>query len=95
MSAFIKHLVKNKLKQVTPDELLHYAKEYGFSISREQAIQISNYLKNNSFDPFKSADRQQMLRDLAAITDLQTAQKANQLMIEIVKQYGLEHLFEN
>lgn len=95
MSAFIKQLVKNKLKQVTPNELLHYGKEYGFTITKDQAAEITNYLKNHSLDPFKHKDRQQMLRDLAAITDVQTAQKANKLMIEIVKSYGLEHLFED
>jgi len=95
MSSFIKQLVKSKLKQVTPDELLHYAKEYGFTLTRGQAEKIAVYLKEHQFDPFHNRDRKQMLEDLAKITDVHTARQANSLLIEIVKEYGLEHLFED
>jgi post-segregation antitoxin (ccd killing protein) len=95
MSSFIKQLVRNKLKQVTPDELLHYAKEYHFDITRQQAEKIAAYLKQQPLDPFQNSDRKRMLEDLAKITDVHTARQANSLMVEIVKEYGLEHLFED
>jgi len=94
MSAFIKQMVKNKLKQVTPDELLYYGKQYGFSLSKHQAVQITNYLSEQSLDPFREKDLHRMLRELAVITDVQTAKKANKLLNELIKSYGLEHLFE-
>ncbi|WP_156290715.1 DUF2624 domain-containing protein [Oceanobacillus salinisoli] len=94
MSIFIKELVKKKLKQITPDELQFYAKQYGFSISRQQAMQISNYLKQSTVDPFKLKDRERMFRELARITDLQTAKEARSLLDEVIKSYGLENLFE-
>ncbi|WP_085991891.1 DUF2624 family protein [Oceanobacillus senegalensis] len=94
MSIFIKELVKNKLKQINSDELLFYGRQYGFSISRQQAQQISKYLKQNSLDPFKLKDREKMFQELAHITDINTAKEARNLLDEIIRSYGLQHLFE-
>ncbi|RKQ37806.1 DUF2624 domain-containing protein [Oceanobacillus halophilus] len=95
MSIFIKELVRKKLKQISSEELMFYSKQYGFSLSKHQAMQISNYLnQNSSVDPFKFNDREKMLRELARITDIETAQQARKLLDEVIKSYGLEHLFE-
>jgi hypothetical protein len=94
MSIFIKEFVSKKLKHVSAEELLHYGKEYGFSISKTEAEQITDYLKNNSVDPFHSDGRRKMLKELARITDVKTAKKAQKLFHQIIKSYGLEHLLE-
>lgn len=93
MSLFIKEFAKRKLKQLNHADLLKYSAEYGFSITDKQADHIVNYLRNNDFDPFKARERERMLEDLAQITDTETAEKANQLFNELIKSYGLEHLF--
>ncbi|TMN20982.1 DUF2624 family protein [Lentibacillus cibarius] len=93
MSAFIKQLVTNKLKQLSSDELLYYAHEYNFSITRKQANAITTYLQSHSIDPFSSDDRSKMFRELARITDRDTANKAQLLFQETIKAYGLEYLF--
>lgn len=94
MSIFIKEFVAKKLKQVSTEELLHYGKEYGFSLSKAEAKQITNYLKTNSVDPFQKDGRRKMLKELARITDVETAKKAQKLFHELIKSYGLEHLLE-
>ncbi|RYG74714.1 DUF2624 domain-containing protein [Lentibacillus lipolyticus] len=93
MSSFIKQLVTSKLKQLSPDELLHYAHEYNFSISRKQANAITSYLESHTVDPFSSSSRKKMFQELARITDRNTAIKAEKLFKETIKAYGLEHLF--
>lgn len=93
MSIFIKELVKNKLKQLSDEELLYYGKQYGFSLSRTESQQIVNYLKQNTIDPFNVNDRNKMLNELARITNTETAKKAEKLFKEIIKSYGLDHLF--
>lgn len=94
MSFFIKELVKNKLKQITSDELLHYANNYNFSITNKQAQQITQFLKNNKLDPFKKRDREQMFNQLEYITDKQTSDNARVLLEHIIKTNGLEYLFD-
>lgn len=94
MSFIIKELVRRKLKLITPDEILMYSKDYGFSITNIQAQQISKYLSQYNGDPFKHRDREAMFQELANITDTRTAQAARSLLNELVKSYGLEHLFE-
>ncbi|MFD2759438.1 DUF2624 domain-containing protein [Lentibacillus juripiscarius] len=93
MSSFIKQFVKTKMKQLSADELLHYAHEYNFSISRKQANAITSYLQTHTVDPFSSRSRKKMFRELARITDENTAKKAEKLFQETIKAYGLEHLF--
>ncbi|GAA0441019.1 MAG: DUF2624 domain-containing protein [Bacillota bacterium] len=94
MSNFIKEMIRRKLAQLTAPELLHYSNQYGFSLSNNEAQQIITYLKKNNVDPFSSHGREKMLRDLALITDQATAKKAQKLFNELIKSYGLGHLFE-
>lgn len=93
MSIFIKEIVKRKLKQITKDELLVYSKQYGISISEEEANDMIIYIRNNQLDPFNSNHRQRMFADLAEITNKNTAFQAEKLLKEIIRTYGFEHLF--
>ncbi|WP_373892828.1 DUF2624 domain-containing protein [Virgibacillus natechei] len=93
MSNFIKELVRNKLKQLSPDELLQYGKQYGFSLSQSEAQEITAHLKSDSIDPFRAADREKMFRELARITNVDTAKKARLLFNELIKSYGVDYLF--
>ncbi|CEI84158.1 hypothetical protein BN997_04100 [Oceanobacillus oncorhynchi] len=95
MSFFIKEMIKNKLRKLTPDEILHYSAEYGFAITRTQADQIVHYLRTSAPNPFDQADRDRFMMELTKITDQKTAAAAQQLMDEVIKSYGMEHLFEN
>ncbi|WP_096270603.1 DUF2624 domain-containing protein [Paucisalibacillus globulus] len=93
MSIFIKQMIINKMRQITPEDILIYSQKYGFVISQEQAIEISNYVRRKKLNPFDKREREKMLRDLSEITDRNTAIKANKLFYELIKSYGLEHLF--
>ncbi|MFC4558833.1 DUF2624 domain-containing protein [Virgibacillus kekensis] len=93
MTNFIKDMAAKKIKQLSPDDLLHYSKQYGFSISKQQAEQITSYLKTSKADIFNNRQREKMFKDLAKITDAETARKAKKLFNELIRTYGLEHLF--
>ncbi|MEW9675785.1 DUF2624 domain-containing protein [Lentibacillus sp. L22] len=93
MSTFIKDFILQKLSRLTSEELYTYSKQYGFSITNQQAKAVTKYLKTHTVDPFSADGRADMLQELAKITDLETAKKAQKLFNEIVKSYGLESLF--
>lgn len=93
MSKMMKEIIANKLKQISPEELLYYSKQYGFFLTPREAKQITDYLKNHPFDPFKESDRILFFKELTQITNINTTKKAQKLFGEIVKSYGIQSLF--
>lgn len=93
MSKIMKEIITKKLKQTSPEELLHYSKQYGFSLTSKEAKQITDYLKTHPFDPFKEKDRVIFFKQLTQITNINTTRKAQKLFGEIVKSYGIQSLF--
>jgi|SRR5690625_615580 len=93
MSIFLKQIVKQKIKKITYDDILFYSEQYGFSIDEQQAREMANYLTHHDLDPFDATDRKMMFQTLAQITDKKTAEEAEQLLFQLIKTYGLEHLF--
>ncbi|WP_163970017.1 DUF2624 domain-containing protein [Oceanobacillus halotolerans] len=94
MSQFVKEMINKKAKTLSVKEILEYSKKYDFHINQQEAKAIATYLKQHSIDPFDPNERAQMLKELARITDIQTAKKAQKLFFEIIKSYGLEHLLK-
>lgn len=94
MSYFIKEMVKTKLRQLTAGEILHYADQYGFSLTRDEATKIIHYIQTNDIDIFSKKGIDEAHDKIAAITNPQTAQKARALFEQLIKSYGLEHLFQ-
>lgn len=94
MSFFIKEIVKSRVRQLTVDELLHYAGQYGFSITRKEASHILHYLQTSDLDIFSKHAMDEAYVKIAEITDNQTANKAKLLFEQIVKSYGLEDYFK-
>ncbi|MFB4166492.1 DUF2624 domain-containing protein [Virgibacillus sp. JSM 102003] len=93
MSKLIKDLAIKKMKQLSPEELLHYSDQNGIYITRIQAKQIISYLQNHSVDPFNESGRHRMLQELSRITDQETAKKSEKLFQQLIRTYGLDHLF--
>lgn len=89
----LKDLIIRKLKNLSYDEILYYSQQYGFSLSEREALDIKNYLQTHGVNPFHEDGRLEMFQELAHITNVQTAKKAQQLFNEMIKSYGVEHLF--
>lgn len=94
MSQFLKDMIMRKLKELSEAELLHYAKQYGFSITQDEVRQIIHYLRHHPVDPFHAAGRLELLKALSQITNLETAKQAQALFTKMIQAYGLEHLFD-
>ncbi|MCF3941784.1 DUF2624 family protein [Oceanobacillus alkalisoli] len=94
MSFFIKEMVKTKLKQLTVKEMLYHADQYGFSLTKDEATEIIHYIQTNDIDIFSKKGIDDAHDKIAAITNPQTAHKARGLFEQLIKAYGLEHLFQ-
>ncbi|MFQ3542754.1 DUF2624 domain-containing protein [Halobacillus rhizosphaerae] len=80
-----------KLRQLTTQELLFYSQKYNIKISKSEAAQIIQALKQNKENPFDPEGRKRMLNQLAAITSKDTAKSVHQLLFKLAKEYGVEH----
>lgn len=89
----LQHLIIERLKNVSDNELMYYSERYGFSLTIDECQNISHYLNHLTLNPFIKADREKMFHDLTDLTNEQTAIKAKQLFKQLINQYGMSHLF--
>ncbi|ASS98835.1 MULTISPECIES: DUF2624 domain-containing protein [Geobacillus] len=78
-------LVKQKLKTITPEELVAYSREYGLPITASQAKQILHLARTNDINVFDPEERKKWVRELAKITSPDIARKANELFLKFVQ----------
>ncbi|MEK4028790.1 MULTISPECIES: DUF2624 family protein [Bacillaceae] len=77
---FLQHLINQKAQTMTGDELLKYAKGLDIPLRREEAEKIARRLQSQKVDLFNEYERANLLREIAAITNEQTAKKLNKLL---------------
>lgn len=93
MSQFLMELIKRRIKLITVEEVLSYSKQYDFSISRPEAIAIVNYLKTTPIESLQS--KKSLISNLEKLTTVSTAKKAEKLLNQFIKTYGLNYLFKD
>ena len=76
---FVQHLINQRAQMMTGDELLKYAKGLRIPLQKEEAEKIAGRLRRKKVDLFDDGERAQLLREIANITNEQTAKKLNQL----------------
>ncbi|GLY09979.1 DUF2624 family protein [Bacillus badius] len=77
---FLQHLINQKAQTITADELLNYAKGLDIPLKREEAEKVSSLLRRQKVNLFNEQARASLLREIAAITNEQTANKLNKLL---------------
>ncbi|GMB07603.1 uncharacterized protein DUF2624 [Thermolongibacillus altinsuensis] len=78
-------IVQQKIKSLTADELMTYGKEYGITLSKEEAIKIIELIRKETIDVFNAEERIKWIRELAKLTSPQIAKQANELLRQFVK----------
>jgi hypothetical protein len=84
MSIF-QNIINHKINTITAEELLKYADQYQISISRKEATQIAHFLKGKKVNIFNDGERSQLIKELAKITNIQTAKEVNRLLSSFTK----------
>lgn len=75
----IQKIVLQRLNQITANDLLRYAKQYGVSLTSNQATEVAKLMNGKNVNIFNDAERNQLLKQVEAITSKQTAQTVNDL----------------
>ena len=76
-------IVNQKLKTITPEELLAYGKKYNISVTKEQAQKVIILMKDNkNINIFNPEEKKQLLREIARVTSPQVARQLNNLFIK-------------
>lgn len=76
---FNSKIVLQRLNQITANDLLRYAKQYGVSLTSNQAVEVAKLMNGKNVNIFNDAERNRLLKQVEAITSKQTAQTVNDL----------------
>lgn len=79
---FIQAIVKQKLKQITPEQLLDLSSQYGIDLTANEANIVVKKLRNTHLNIFDEAQRKQLLDDLALLTSTETVEKAEKILLQ-------------
>jgi len=78
-------IVNHKINTITTEELLKYAKQFGVTISVNEAKQISSYLRGRQVDIFNKSERAKLLKEIERLTSPATAKAVSQLVTQFTK----------
>ena len=76
---FVKGLINSKVNQITADELLKYSEKVNIDLNRQQAEQLSVFLRGKNYDVFDHKVRAKIIRELASVVGPETAKEVNKL----------------
>lgn len=77
-------IVLQRLNQVTADEVLKYAKQYGIHVTRKQALEVEKLVKGKTSIFFNEEERNKLLKQVEAVTSKEAVQLLNQLFSQYV-----------
>lgn len=78
-------IVQHKMKSITANELMMYAKEYNVSLSQKDAETIIQMMREKTIDMFNEQARKNWIRELAHRTSPQLAKQANDFIRQFIQ----------
>ena len=86
MNSFIQQMVNQKVKQLTPNELIQYATMYNINITPEEARKIIRILKQEKqINIYDSKQHKKIIDKIANRINKDLAKKANELLQQFSK----------
>lgn len=79
-------IVNHKLKNITTDELIMYAKQYNITVTKDQAKDVIKLLKGKeNINIFNNEEKNQLLKEIARVTSPQVARQLNQIFMKFLR----------
>lgn len=79
------NIINHKINTITAEELLKYADQFNIEINRQQAAKIAAYLRGKNINIFDTAQRAQIVREIAKVAGPETAREVNKLFTQFTK----------
>jgi len=83
--AIFENIINHKIGSITTDELLKYASQFQISITKAQAEKIAGYLRGKKVNIFHDSERTELIKQIAKITNPETAREVNKLFVNFMK----------
>lgn len=83
--SIFENIINHKINTITTNELLKYANQFNISVNRTQATKIAEYLRGKQFNIFDNNQRITIVKEIAKVTSLGTAQEVNKLFNQFTK----------
>lgn len=80
------NIINHKINTITGEELVKYANQFNISVSLQQAKKIAEYLRGKNINIFDTAQRAQLVKQIAKAAGPETAREVNKLLIQLTKQ---------
>ncbi|MCY7792179.1 DUF2624 domain-containing protein [Bacillus haynesii] len=77
-------IVLQRLNQVTADEVLKYAKQYGIHVTKTQALEVEKLVKGKNINIFNEEERNKLLKQVEAVASKEAVQLLNKLFAQYV-----------
>ncbi len=91
---FIQKQVINKIENLKVNDLLYYADQYKIKLNKSQAQQIIAYLQSQNIETIDKETIENMWKELATITNKETAKQCQKIFDNLIKSYHLESFFK-
>ncbi|MFT4412654.1 DUF2624 domain-containing protein [Fredinandcohnia humi] len=76
-------IINQKLKTLTPEDLMKYGKQYDIHVTKAQAANVLKLIRSKqNINIFNPEEKNQLLREIARATSPEVARKLNQLFIK-------------
>ncbi|MEH7096805.1 DUF2624 domain-containing protein [Neobacillus vireti] len=79
-------IINHKINTITAEELIKYANQFNINVSPQQAKKIAEYLRGKNINIFDTAQRSQLVKQIAKAAGPETAREVNKLLIQFTKQ---------
>lgn len=79
----IEMVVNHKMNHIKPEELLALAEQYQVSLTKSEAVQISQLLAGQNINIFDARQRQTLIGRIAGITGMNKAKQIENIFYQL------------
>lgn len=76
--------MNDKLNTITTKELLSLAKQYGISITEEEAKKIAQFLNGKRYNIFQQKEKELVIQKIEEICGVKTAKEVEKLLNQLL-----------
>ncbi|MFP7733153.1 DUF2624 domain-containing protein [Priestia aryabhattai] len=80
----VQQIVNKKVNNITPKELLKYSKQYNIPLTDQQAQTLVSVIRQQPVNIYNLEERRNLIKQIAQVTDRETAKRVNELFQQLM-----------